>query len=231
MRFSLPGIFACALTVSLFALSAKPADPPTDDEKKAIDLVVKSGGKAEIDPKLPASGRVSAKYESGNDTVLVALRKSPSIGAIDVFDATRCTEKGFAVLKELPNLRKLTLGKSEMTTTRVNAIAQCKELRVLYLAGSGLTDAELVGLKKLTLLEMLDISDNAQVTDRGMATVKALERLQALYLAKTGITDKGLMELKVLDGLRSLSVGGTKVTADAAEKFADEMPNLRAVRR
>jgi hypothetical protein len=234
VRFVLSGIFACGLTVSLFALSARPADPPTADEKKAIDLVVKSGGKAEIDPRLPAAARVSAKYESAGDAVFANLKKSPAagaIGALDIFDAIRCTEKGFAALKDLPNLRKLTLGKSEMTPARVNAIGQCKELRVLYLAGCGLTDAGLAGLKKLTLLESLDISDNPQVTDRGMATVKTLERLQVLYLAKTGITDKGLAELKVLDGLRTLNVGGTKVTADAAEKFADEMPNLRAVRR
>jgi hypothetical protein len=64
-----------------------------------------------------------------------------------------------------------------------------------------------------------------------MATVKTLERLQALYLGKTSITDKGLMELKTLDGLRVLSVVSTKVTGEAAEKFADEMPNLRQVRR
>jgi hypothetical protein len=64
-----------------------------------------------------------------------------------------------------------------------------------------------------------------------MATVKTLERLQALYLGKTGITDKSLPELKGLDGLKQLNVVGTKVTGDAAEKFADEMPNLRGVRR
>jgi hypothetical protein len=217
--------------LAVFGLGVKSAEPPTDDEKKVIDHIVKSGGKAEIDPKLPAAGRVSAKFEAATDAVLASLKKSPSLGAIDIYDATRCTDKGFAALKDLPNLRKLTLGKSEMTPARVNAIAQYKELRVLYLSGSGLTDTELVSLKKLTFLEALDISDNPQVTDRGMASVKTLERLQVLYLAKTSITDKGLFELKVLDGLRSLYVGGTKVTADAAEKFADEMPNLRAVRR
>jgi hypothetical protein len=37
--------------------------------------------------------------------------------------------------------------------------------------------------------------------------------------------------LKPLEGLRSLNVALTKVTPDAAMKFADEMPNLRVVRR
>jgi hypothetical protein len=64
-----------------------------------------------------------------------------------------------------------------------------------------------------------------------MQTVKGFERLQVLYLANTSIGDAGLAELKVLDGLRTLNVGNTKVTAEAADKFADDMPNLRTVRR
>ena len=228
--FSL-GLISCALICYSGSVSARAPDTPTADEKKAIDLVVRAGGKAVIDPKLPAAARVSAKFESATDGTLANLKKAPQIGAIDVFDATRCTDKGFLALKELPELRKLSLGKSHMTPPRVAAIGQCAELRSLYLAGSGLSDAELAGLKALALLESLDISDNAQITDAATATLKTLDRLQALYLGKTGLTDKGLMELKGLDGLRALNVVGTKVTGDAAEKFADEMPNLRVVRR
>jgi hypothetical protein len=234
VRFSLSGIFTCGLMATVFALAAKPADvdnTPTAEEQKAIELVRKAGGKAEISPQLPAGARVSAKFESATDAVLVSLKKATQIGSLDVYDATHCTEKGFATLKEVPGLRKLTLGKSIMNAARVKAIGQCKELRSLYLAGCGLSDAGLAGLKNLTLLKSLDISDNPQITDRGMATVKTFERLQQLNVAKTSMTDKGLMELKGLDGLRSLNVVGTKVTADAAEKFADGMPNLRAVRR
>jgi hypothetical protein len=229
VRFSLAAI----LTLGLTALTlAQPVNKtPTEDEKKAIALVVQSGGKAEIDVRLSPDARVSAKFESATDGVLAGLKKAPQIGALDVFDATRCTDKGFAALKDLPNLRKLTLGKSDMSTGRTAALAQCRELRVLYLAGSGLTDAELVPLKKLTRLEALDVSDNPFVTDRGMASIKALDRLRMLYLGKTGLTDKGLQELKVLDALHSLNVVGTKVTGEAADAFADEMPNLRAVRR
>lgn len=227
LTFALAFNFAVALIAA-----AQPADKnPTADEKKAIDLVVKAGGKAEIDPRLPAAARVSVKFDAATDAALFNLKKVSQIGALDVFDATRCTDAGFGHLKALPGLRKLSLGKSAVGALSAKALGECKELRYLYLAGSGLTDAELVGLKGLTLLEWLDISDNPQVTDAGLATVKGLERLQTLNLSKTSITDKGLATLKPLDGLRNLSVVGTKVTSDAAEKFADEMPNLRVVRR
>lgn len=222
-----------ALLLAPGLVSLAPAQPngATADEKTALDAVAKAGGKADIDPKLAPDARVVAKFEAATDAALVALKKHPHIGAVEVFDATRCTEKGLAALKELPHLRRLVLSKSDMSVARTGAIAACAELRDLRLPGSGLSDAELVPLQKLSLLEQLDLSENGQVTDRGMASVKALERLRALYLAKTAITDKGLMELKDLDGLRTLYVGGTKVTADAAEKFTDQMPNLRVIRR
>ncbi len=228
MRFTLTSLLALGLTS--VALAQPATLEPTDDEQKVIDLIKKLDGKAEIDPRLPAAARVSAKFESATDAALMSLKKSPQVGSVDVYDATRCTEKGLVALKELPNLRRLILSKSEMTAARVNAIGQCRELRDVRLPGSGLSDVEVAGLKKLTLLESLDVSDNPQFTDKGLAAIKTLDRLRALYLAKTGITDKGLIELKGLEGLRTLYVGSTKVTPNAADKFADEMPNLRVVR-
>ena len=226
MRFALLAFlsFACVAVV-------RADDTPSAEEQKAIDAVEKAGGKASIDPKLAAGARVSAHFDSATDTVLISLKKYPQIGAIEVLDANKCTEKGLGALKDLPNLRKLILGKSDLNSARVNAIGQCKELRHLGLVEAGLTDGELAGLKKLTLLEHLSLSNNAKITDKGMQTVKGFERLQALYLANTALTDKGLAELNVLDGLRTLNIANTKVTADAAEKFVDEMPNLRNVRR
>jgi len=221
-----------ALAAILVASSYGAADDtPTPLERKAIDSVVKAGGKAQIDPKLGPEARIAARFDSVSDTTLFALKKEPLIGAIEVIDATRCTEKGLAALKDLPNLRKLVLGKSNLKAAGASAIGQCPELRYLGLADSGLTDLDLANLKKLTRLEHLALSNNPRITDKGMQTVKGFERLRALYLANTALTDKGLVELKVLDGLRTLNVANTKVTADAAEQLVDEMPNLRGIRR
>jgi len=206
-------------------------DTPTPLERKAIDAVAKIGGNAQIDLKLAPEARVAARFDSAGDAALLALKKETLIGAIEVIDATRCTEKGLAALKELPNLHKLVLGKSNLKAAGASAIGQCPELRYLGLADSGLTDVDLANLKKLTRLEHLALSNNPRITDKGMQTVKGFERLRALYLANTALTDKGLVELKVLDGLRTLNVANTKVTAEAAEQFVDEMPNLRGIRR
>lgn len=221
---------AC-LFVVLTSITAAAVDKPTTEEKAAIDYVTRVGGKATLDSGLSPEARVSAKFEAVSDAILNSLKKYSRIGAIETFDASRCTEKGFAALKELPHLRKLVLGKAALTPAAINAIAQCTELRTLAMVNAGVTDAELAALKPLTLLEHLTLSNNSRVTDKGMAAIKGFDRLQALYLSNTSITDKGLMELKALDGLRILHVGGSGVTADAAEKFPDDMPNLRVVRR
>jgi hypothetical protein len=227
MRIAPFALFALGLSAAL----ARPADTPSAEEDKAITAIDKLGAKAAIDPGLSPDARVCAKFESATDKLLTDLKKQPRVGAVEIFDATKCTDKGFAALRSLPHLRKLVVGKAALKPEAVTAISYCKELRYLALTDCGVTDGELVSLKRLTLLEHLTLSDNPKVGDKGMASVKTLDRLQVLYLSNTGITNKGLVELKVLDGLRTLNVTNTKVTADAAEQFVEDMPNLRIVRR
>jgi hypothetical protein len=223
MRFAL--VIALAGTMTALA-----DEKPSTKERATIDFVEKSGGKGSIDPHFSPEARVLARFESVSDTTLKNLKKYPLIGGVDAFDASQCTAKGFGELQNLPHLQKLAIRKGNLKAAGVAAIGQCKELRCLTIVNAGLSDEHLVSLDKLTMLEHLTLSENPKVTDKGMNTVKGFDRLRELLLTKTSITDAGLMELKVLDGLRSLNVGGTKVTDAAAEKFADDMPNLRTVR-
>jgi hypothetical protein len=225
MRFALLCLVAFAIT----ATAGQPTPKPSPSEQDAIAAVRALGGKAETDPRLSAEARVFAKFENATDATLAGLKKLPLVGAVEVFDASKCTDKGFAALKTLPHLHKLVVEKADLTPRTLAAIGACKDLRHLGLVNCGVSDNELAGLKDLTRLEHLALSDNPRITDRGMATVKGFDRLRVLYLSKTAITDKGLAELKVLDGLRTLSVKGTRVTPDAAEKFPEDMPNLRKV--
>lgn len=212
-------------------LSAQQNDAPTADEQKVIAAAKSFKAKTSIDINLHPDARVAVKMDTANDAALAALAKHPQIGSIQALDGTFCTAKGFTALHALPHLRRLVLNKSGVTDKELTVIVGCKELRELVIPESAVTDAGLADLTKLTRLEALNLSDAVKVTDKGMAHIKMLERLEELHLNKTSITDKGLLELKPLEGLRALSVGGTKVTQAAAEKFPDEMPNLRVVRR
>lgn len=220
-----------ALFVFSAAIAAGQDNSASDAEKKVLNALKKYKGKTGIDSRLHAEARVTVKLDSASDTIVADIAKHPEIGSFQALDGTYCTARGFKDLQALPNLRRLVLNKSGVTDKEFALIAGCKELRELVIPESTITDAGLAEIAKLPKLEKLDISDAAKVTDKGIAHIAKLERLEELFLNKTSITDKGLMELKPLEGLRSLSVGGTKVTQAAAEKFPDEMPNLRVVRR
>lgn len=220
-----------AIGVLLVFGSGAAAQPETADEKAAVAALTRMGAKASVDQELPKEARVAVKVDAASDATLVGLKKYPLVGAFQALDGTRCTEAGFKALAELPHLRRLVLNKSGVTDKELEVIVGCKALRVLIIPASGVTDAGLNHLSRVPRLDTLDVSENPRVTDAGMKQVATLERLEHLYLGKTSLTDKGLFELKPLEGLRTLHVAGTKVTAAAAEKFADEMPNLRVVRR
>ena len=226
MRFALPPAAALFAAVAF----AQPATP-TAPEQAALKAVQLARGVGGIDPTLAPAARVSVKFTAAGDAALAVLAKHPSVGAIQILDATACSVKGFAALKALPNLRKLVLNRSGVSDKELAEIARLGELRVLIIPEAQVTDKGVAEVEKLTRLQTLDLSDNPRLTDKAADHVKTLLRLEALYLNKTGLTDKGLAELKPLEGLRDMTVAGSKVTAKAAEAFADAMPNLRVVRR
>jgi hypothetical protein len=225
MRLALPPI------VALILVTAATAQQPSAGEQAAIKTAQLYKGLTGLEPTLAPKARVSVKFTAAGDAALLALAKHKEVGEIQIVDATACTARGFAALKALPNLRRLKLNRSGVTDKELTEIATLKELRVLIIPEAQITDKGAAELEKLTRLETLDLSDNPRLTDKAMAHVKTLLRLENLFLTKTGLTDKGLAELKPLEALRDLTAAGTKVTAKAAEAFADEMPNLRQVRR
>ena len=225
MRFAVPAFVVLAL------FTTATAQEPSAGEKAALKAAALAKGQAGLDPTLASGARVSVKFLAAGDAALVTLAKLKEVGEIQIVDATGCTAKGFAALKALPNLRRLKLNRSGVTDKELVEIATLSQLRVLIIPEAQITDKGAAELEKLTRLETLDLSDNPRLTDKAMEHVKTLLRLENLFLNKTGLTDKGLAELKPLEALRDMTVAGTKVTVKAAEAFADEMPNLRQVRR
>jgi hypothetical protein len=165
MRYALLLIFAPFL-------HATAQDTRTLAESAAIDAITQLGGKADTDTRLAKEARVVAKFEAPTDIVLANLKKYPQIGAVEIFDGTKCTERGLAVVKSLPHLHKVVIEKAALSANSLAAIGACKELRHLALVNSGVSDTELARLKDLSRLEHLALSENPKVTDTGMATVK-----------------------------------------------------------
>ncbi len=62
-------------------------------ERLAIAAIENLKGTATLDKSLNAEARVAAKFETLTDAGLAKLCKYPQIGAIDIADSTRCTER------------------------------------------------------------------------------------------------------------------------------------------
>jgi hypothetical protein len=224
----------CCGTFLALALTARADDaPPTAEEQKTVAALAKLKIRATVEADLPKDARVLVTLDPAADAQLAAVRKHPNVGGLKIGDASRLSEAALTGLKDLPNLQKLVVqgGGSDRVLSAASNCPTLRHLALIYTAGPGVTDAGVTNyLKKLPRLETLDLSQNKAVTDRGMATVATLERLEKLYLAGTSVTDKGLFELKPLEGLRTLDMRSSRVTGKAADKFVDEMPNLRVVR-
>ncbi len=79
----------------------------------------------------------------------------------------------------------------------------------------------------LAALKSLDLSCT-EITDAGLAHLRALTSLLSLYLRTTPITDAGLAHLKVLTGLQSLDLGYTNIT-DAGLSHLEALTNLQTL--
>jgi len=102
-----------------------------------------------------------------------------------------------------------------------------RELRVLLLTYTELSDddlAPLKGLQKLTILSL----ERTNVTDAGVGELTALTQLQTLRLNQTAITDRGVAHLVAFNELRHLGLAETRIT-DKSLQYLSAMPRLEGL--
>lgn len=201
------------LTAALGTSTGFTAAPKADEfETEAIARIVKLGGTAKIDDRLDETARVAVKLPTANDAALQQLCKLPSVGAVEILDATKCTEVGFTKLKELPDLQTLVLGNCPLTEKEATAIGTLRTLTVLFIGESKLTDVALAHFTKLVNLKVLDVSGAAAITDKSAPVLVGLKKLEELNLSGTKFGDSGVTALKDLEQLRILRLNQSNVT-------------------
>jgi hypothetical protein len=205
----------------LSALLASAAEDPAVAE--AIAAVKKLGGMAVVDDRLDEIAPVSVMVSTGSDALLIQLSKLPSVGGITFEDSSKCTETGFAALKELPDLQKLSLGKNTVSDKSAASIATVRTLQLLYLGEARITDEGLTGFKNLKHLKALDLY-KTKVTDRGLTHLTGLAKLEELNLSGTKVSDGGIESLKELKGLKLLRLNNTNVTREGVTKLEAALP-------
>ena len=161
------------LLAGLLLLAAPPlfAD---DAEDKAVQAVMKLGGKVVRDDKDPAHPVVSVDLS-----------------------LTKATDAGLKELAGLKGLQRLVLDNTKVTDVGLKELAALKGLQTLDLNGcKGVTDAGLKELADLPGLEDLSLTFCEGVTDAGLKELAGLKGLRKLYLFGTKVTDAGVADLQ-----------------------------------
>jgi hypothetical protein len=164
-----------ALLLSLAVCLAGCGKKQAEQEEKAVNAILKLGGKVARDESLP-----------GRPVVVVYFYPSQP----------QMTDAGLKELKELKGLQRLYLGGTQITDAGLKELKELKGLQGLWLDDTHqITDAGLKELKGLDGLRSLGLA-STQITDAGLKHLKELKDLQRLILRGTRITDAGLKDLK-----------------------------------
>ena len=137
-----------------------------------------------------------------------------------------------------PKTSQAKTDKSPAQTPDVDPVAALKKIGAkikrddqgevveVSLAGTKITDAELVHLKGLANLQSLTLT-RTEITDSGLVHFKGLPNLQTLYLSGTKVTDTGLVHLKGMTNLEKLILYDAKVTDAGVADLQKALPNCK----
>jgi internalin A len=167
-------------------------------------------------------------YPPLSDANLAYLKRLTALQTIQVPATPRnvITDAGLVNLREMIDMRELTLPGSNLTSTglaNLRGMTRLSELRIHSTPASPIDS--LAPIRHLTALTILSIA-NSSITDAGLGPVAGLAALQQLSLAETPITDAGLKHLRGLSRLADLDLHKTRVT-DAG---LSELAGLKSLR-
>jgi hypothetical protein len=137
-----------ALLLSLAMCLAGYAQEPAAQEEKAVNAILKLGGKVHRFETLP-----------GRPVVYVAL------------SSTKVTDSDLKELKELKALKDLDLSYTQITDAGLKELKELKGLQTLWLNRTQITGAGLKELKELNGLQMLGLNQT-KITDAGLNDLK-----------------------------------------------------------
>ena len=137
------------------------------------------------------------------DTGVAQLGKLP-LADLTIYQASSVTDAGLDVLANYGTLRRLTL--RDTPDTKGAALAKVpnpEKLVSLNMAQSGITDAEVANLERMTSLESLNLSETL-LTDQAVDVLAKLTSAKEMILTQTSITEEGITRLR--DALPDCSI-------------------------
>lgn len=191
-----------------------------------IDLA----GRASLLAAFPKLTKLSAYDCAFTDADMAVLAKLPNLTELDLSRNDQVTDAGFAGLKTLAKLQRLTLDNTAigdagaanfagltamtalyLTSTQVGdaALAHCAGMTKLQYLVVGSTKVRGPGLRhlaKLTELEGLGLDQLPDFTGEGLEHLAGCPKLTKLQLSWTGINDAGLAKIQAIKQLTFLDL-------------------------
>ena len=190
------------------------------------------------------------------DTSFLSLSRLRNLEHLDLWDCQQLTDQGALCVSALTQLRVLILwGCKRITDATMSYLGHCTRLQNLNLghcrtftyAGFlqlsslsrlqrlqlqhcySLTDTTLIHMVRLLPeLRSLDLTGNANISDRGMAAVVQLTQLKCLLLKQCRqITDTGLYSLSGLTHLQKLDLNNCSQLTDVGLGYLSRLTQLR----
>jgi hypothetical protein len=235
----------------MFAIPASVLAQGDTREDYLEALILKTGGRAERDEKIPGRPITAANLLGGavTDDLLARFVDCKHLYAL-ALTRTAVTSDGMKILSQFPELKSVHLTDNEICTGGLKRMAGIPKLERLAVLNSQLTDAHMtdfasVGklsylvfhfdaahptgkqLSKLSAVESLRTliikSNNRGITDEHLQGISVIEQLEGLQLYDTAITDAGLQAVVKLKRLRELDIFISDITDNRLDVFANTL--------
>jgi hypothetical protein len=120
-----------------------------------------------------------------------------------------CNDHTLIALGALPELENLSTNGLDATDEGIRVLTACKKLKsfALFHPGKNFTGTGLAALAQMPALESLTVGGSSQFADAGMAAVATLKGLKGFRTWHTGVTLEGVKHLTALKNLTSLTLG------------------------
>lgn len=158
-------------------------------------------------------------------------RPGKPVVSVNMHDVKDLTETDLALLKDLPQLEKISFERTGVGNDGMEHLQDLKHLQELEFRLTNIGDTGLQYLAGLVNLRKLSIGET-KVSDDGLVYLKGLTRLEHLILRGQGkrISDAGLAHLHELKNLQILDLGlGSKVTEEGIRAIKQVLPEIEVV--
>lgn len=167
--------------------------------------------------------RLSVAHTDVTDAQLERIAKLPLI-LLDIRD-TKISNKGIqTICDKRPDLQALIVEKCpNIDSEGYRKIAELKNLHVLSLRDTNVSDADVEVLSTLKGLYLLYISHSPNITDACIPHLLRMEDLYSVRFDQTKVTPKGINQLAPMKKLLFLGIGQLNITDENMPNFSNNI--------